>query len=84
MDWSNHYASLSGYPYDKFIEETVGSNTAYYRPAHLAPDRWAYQINNPDPDRKTKPSYFICVKLAGPNVVRIKLPRWVSVRVLFS
>ena len=83
MDWSNNYVNLPGY-LDKFIEETVGSGTAYYRPAHLAPNRWAYQIDNHDPKRKPKPSYFICVKLAGPTVLRIRLPRWVSVRVVFS
>ncbi len=84
MDWDNHHASLSGYLHDKFIEEVVGSGTAYYRPAHLAQNRSAYQLNNPDHERKSRPSYFICVKLAGPAVVRIRLPRWVSVRVVFS
>ena len=84
MDWSNSYVSMSGYLNGKYIEEAVSNGSAYYRPSYLVADRWAYELRKPDPEKRVKPSYFICFRLAGADVVRIRLPRWVSVRVMFS
>jgi hypothetical protein len=84
MDWSNNNVSLSGYLYGKFIEEAVSNGPAFYRPSYLVANRWAYELKKPNLEKKDKPSYFICVKLAGAAVVRIRLPRWVSVHVMSS
>jgi len=84
MEWSHNHVSMSGYLNGKLIEETISNGPAYYRPAYLAPNRWAHELRKPVSERRSGPSYFICFKLAGPAVVRIKLPSWVSVRVMFS
>lgn len=83
MNWDNQHLCLSGYLYGKFIEEVVGGRQAYYRPAHLAPNQWAYHLNELREGR-SRPCYLLCVKLAGLAVVRVRLPSWVSVRVMPS
>ncbi len=68
--------------YSMFIEEAVRGGQANYRPSHMAFNPWMQHINDISHHPKPRPYWLLSVKLAGRPVVRIKLPKWVSVRVV--
>ncbi len=84
MDWDNSHFSMRGYLYGKFIEEAVGNGKAYYHPTFFAPDSCVQYPCSVEGEGRSRPRYLLCVKLAGVPVLHIRLPRWVSVRLVFS
>lgn len=78
MDIYNHCSTL----YSKLIEESVRGGEAYYRPDHLASNPWNGQLRELNRKTQPRPSWLLCVKLAGLPVMRIRLPRWVTVRMM--
>ena len=84
MEWSSSNVGLSDYLNSKQIEETVGSGKAYYRPAHLAHDKWGHELKSINHKQPSRPYYLLSVRLAGLPVLHVRLPEWVTVRsVLF-
>ena len=67
------------YLYSKFIEETVRGGSDHYRSAGYASSLWA---QHPDELDRPKSYRLLCIKFAWLPVVRIRLPRWVSVSTL--
>ena len=70
--------NFNQYLYDKIVEESVRGSGTCYRPAHLAASPWIGRRDYLQPERGTR-RCLLCVRFAGMPVVRIRLPRWVSV-----
>lgn len=83
MDRGNSIC-LEGYLNSKLIEEAIGSGATNYRPAHLARSRWCVQASRFSGDERPRRGYLLCIKLAGLPAVHLRVPRWVSLRLVFS
>ena len=79
MDGHNRCLPL----YSKLIEESLsGGETAYYRAAYLAYNPWKQRLKERDSERRPGRCRLLYVKLAGLPVLRVRVPRWVSVHMV--
>ncbi len=78
MDGHNHCLPF----YSKWIEETLRGDTAYYRANHLAFKPWQQHLRELDRERRPGDRRLLYVRLAGMPVLRMRLPRWVSVHMV--